>query len=134
MSYPFNIRGVYSFDVYPSTILGSEYQNCTVMSYMDYETALQQADIPAIHTQVYPYLPSGTPDDPSQYDYIKIKMSDGSTVILGIAWINLSSVTEIDSVKFNVVIEGVASSDVTKLRNALSQNGFNNFNITVLAG
>lgn len=133
MSYPFNLKGVYNFDVYPSAILGTDWQRVTVMAVFDYETALAQGvDIPALHAQVYSYLPSGTPDDPSQYDYVKLRTASGSTVILGIAWIKLDSVAEVDSVSLVVTIDNVSSSDVDRVRAALSQNNFTAKSIKVV--
>lgn len=131
MAYPFEIKGVYNFDVYPTAILGDDFSNVTILAILDYETALQTADIPAIHTNVFPYLPSGIPDDPSQYDYVRIRTASGSATILGIPWINLDTLELVESRRMTVKIEGVSSSDVERVRIALVQNGFNNLEITL---
>jgi hypothetical protein len=131
MAYPFEIKGVYNFDVYPTAILGDDFDNVTILAILDYETALQTADIPAIHTNVFPYLPSGIPDDPSQYDYVRIRTASGSATILGIPWINLDTLELVESRRMTVKIEGVSSSDVERVRIALVQNGFNNLEITL---
>lgn len=132
MSYPFNIRSVYNFDVYPTPVLGNSFEKVTVMSIMDYTSAIREADIPAIHANVYPYIQSqGIADDPSSYDYLKILTADGQTTILGIPWINLSTVVEVESKTITVVIENATGADVTRIRDALTQNGFNSLNITV---
>lgn len=131
MSYPFELKKVYSFDVFAPSILGTEFKNVTILSIMDYETALQQADIPAIHTNVYPDLPSGLPDDPSQYDYVRIRTASGVATILGIPWIDLDTVELVESRRMTVKIEGVSSADVERVRIALVQNGFNNIEITL---
>jgi hypothetical protein len=131
MAYSFEIKGVYNFDVYPTAILGDDFDNVTILAILDYETALQTADIPAIHTNVFPYLPSGIPDDPSQYDYVRIRTASGSATILGIPWINLDTLELVESRRMTVKIEGVSSSDVERVRIALVQNGFNNLEITL---
>lgn len=132
MSYPFDLKSVYNFDVYPVTLLGSNWQNVTVMSLMDYATVMNSGfDAPAMHAQVFSYLPSGTPNDPSQYDYVKLKTAAGAITYLGIAWINLASVVQVDSVTIVVTIGNVTSASTSLVRQALVQNGFNNLSMTV---
>jgi hypothetical protein len=127
--YPFELKKVYNFDVYPTSILGNDFRSITILAILDYETALQTVDIPAIHTNVYPHLPSGIPDDPSQYDYIRIRTASGNATILGIPWINLDTLELVQSQRITVKIEGVSGSDVERVRLALVQNGFNNLDI-----
>ena len=131
MSYPFQNRQVYSFDVYPLAALGNNFKNVTVMAVMDAETAAQSIDIQAQHVAYFPFLPAGTPNDPRAYDYVKIKTLAGNTAILGLAWINEATIVQVESVTIVATVYGAASSDVTKIRNALIQNGFNN--VSVLA-
>lgn len=131
MSYPFELKKVYNFDVYPSTILGDDFRNVTILSIMDYESALQLADVAAIHVNVYPYLPTGLPDDPSQYDYVRIRTASGQSTILGISWINLDTVELVESRRMTIKIDGVGSSDIERVRLALVQNGYNNIEISI---
>ncbi len=131
MSYPFQLKNVYNFEVYPSPSLGTGFQNVTVLAILDYETALQSADIPAMHVNVYPHLPAGTPDDPSQYDYIRIRTQNGATTILGIPWINLDTLELRQSMSMTVTIEDVGSVDLERVRLALVQNGYNNIKLTL---
>lgn len=131
MSYPFQLKNVYNFDVYPSPILGNDFHNVTVLAILDYETALQTVDIPALHVSVYPHLPAGTPDDPSQYDYVRIRTQNGNTTILGIPWINLDTVELRQSMSMTVIIEDVGSIDLERVRLALVQNGYNKIKLTL---
>jgi hypothetical protein len=105
-------------------LLGTDFQNVTVLAILDYESALGLADIPAMHENVYPYLPAGSPRDPSTYDYLKIRTSAGRTVVLGMPWINESSITLVSSQKMLVTIDGVGSADIARVRTALNQNGY----------
>lgn len=132
MAYPFELKKVYNFDVYPATILGNDFQNVTIMAVMDYESAIQLADIPARHVNVFPYLPSGTPDDPAMYDYVKIKTASGENTILGIPWINLDTLTLVQSLTIVATIDGVSGADVERVRVALVQNGYNNLDIKLI--
>lgn len=129
--YPFVIKGVYSFILYPATVIRGDFSNLTIMATMDYESALQLGDIPAVHANVFPYLPAGTPNDPSQYDYVKVKLSSGIVTVLGMPWINQSTIELVQSLSATVVIEGVSNSDGPRIRDALVQNGYNNLTITI---
>jgi hypothetical protein len=131
--YPFEVKKVYSFTLYPATVMPGDFTNVTVMAIMDYDSALQFADIPAIHPNVFPYLPSGTPNDPTQYDYLKVKLSSGVVTVLGIPWINEATIALVRSLTANVVIEGVSNNDAPRILAALVQNGFNNVNVKIVS-
>lgn len=132
MSSPFSIKNVYNFDVYPSSILGTNFQNVTVLSIMDYETALSMgADAAGNHANMYPLLPEGTPDDPSATDYIRILTSSGVKTILAVSWIDLSTLELVESRTAVVTIEGVTANDVPNIIAALNQNGFNSIAVTL---
>lgn len=125
------LKKSYNFDLHPSAILGGDYKNVLVMSIMDYETALAFQDVAALHAQVYPTLPQDVPDDPSKYNYVKVRTAIGTT-ILGIPWIDESTIVEVTKSRHIVTIEDTDSSNTTQLlRNILSQNGFNKFTIEV---
>ena len=131
MTTPFQIKGVYTFDVYPTSIIGTSFQNVTILAMMDFESALTFADINALHINVYPHLPSGTPDDPTSTDYLLIRTSSGISSIIGLSWINLDTVETVESRRATAVIENVTSADVTRIRDALVMNGFNDISITL---
>jgi len=76
-------------------------------------------------------LPAGLPDDPSQYDYVRIRTASGQSTILGISWINLDTVELVESRRMTIKIDGVGSSDIERVRLALVQNGYNNIEISI---
>lgn len=127
----FAIRQVYDFDMYAPAVLGASYKGATVLAIMDRETAAKEIDPMAVHVSVYPYLPAGTPNDPSAYDYIKIKTTAGITTILGIPWIKADTVTTVESRTITAKITGVAAGDLPRVRNALIQNGFTGIELTI---
>ena len=127
----FKIRGVYSFDVYPAPLLGTNFKNVTVLAVMDFETANNEFDALARHVNYYSYLPTGTPNNPAAYDYIKIKTTADNVIIIGIAWINMSTVVEVESRTATVTIKNITATDVPRIKNALVQNGFNDIAIDI---
>lgn len=130
--YNFQLKQIYSFDVWPVPILGNNFKNVTVLALLDAESANQQGlDTQALHVQVYPHLPSGTPNRPTDYNYLKIRLSSGETTILGLPWIKDNTVVLVESSTITVKIGDVSPSDVTAIREALIQNGFNSLEISV---
>lgn len=123
---------VYSFDIYPRAYFDTDFNNVTVLGTVGYEIASKYADIYALHAQVYPTLPGGTPNDPKAFNYLLIKTATGSTTIVGIPWIKQDTIELIESRTMIVTIDGVSASDITRVKNALVQNGFNRIDIKMV--
>jgi len=126
MSYPFKIKNTYSFDVYPATILGSAFQNVTILGILDYQSALSLADIDSLHVNVFPFLPAGLDDNPDATEYLKIRTSSGIETVLGLNWIREETIVEVQSLKGVFIVDGINSMDVAKIILAIQQNGYNN--------
>lgn len=131
MTYNFQNRLKYSFDVYPQQILGTGFKNVTVQGIFDYQTALSFADIDALHQNVYQYLPAGTPNRPQDFDYLYLRTESGDNTIIGIPWIVEETVQLVNALTMHITIPGVSSSDIDQVRACLSQNGYNNITITM---
>lgn len=127
----FQIKQTYSFNVYPVAILGNNFTNVTVLAIMDSDTANREIDVQAMHVNLYPFLPAGTPNDPAAYNYVKIRTTTGQTTILGLAWINADTVTLLASRTITVKISNVSAVDVARVQNALIQNGFTAIDIGI---
>lgn len=130
MAVEFKVSHSYSFDVYPSPILGTGFSNCTVLSIMDHDSAALQVDTMALHAQVYPYLPTGTPDDPTLFTYLKIRLPSGDTTILGSSWVNMATVQEITRTTIVATIKNVTPNDLDTVRRVLLANGFEHIELT----
>lgn len=131
MSYSFQNRKVYSFDVHPSAILGTGFKNVTVQAVLDYNSALNFGDIDALHANVYRYLPSGTPNRPQDFDYLLIRTDSGTTTVIGVPWIVEETIELVESLTMSVVIEGVGSADIERVRACLTQNGYDKISISL---
>lgn len=125
------LKQTYTFEVYPNALLGNGFKNVTVLAIMDQETANQQIDTQAMHVQVKPTLPVGSPSRPSDYNYVKLRLANGTTTIIGIPWIKQDTIVQVTSSVIRAVIAGVTPADVPRVRNCLVQNGFNNIEITL---
>lgn len=120
----FVLRKVYNFSVYPVNLLGDIFQNVTVMGILDEETARAFIDTVGRHKQFYPQLPEGTPNDWTAYNYLKLKLENGDTTVIGIPWIRQDTVVEVTAQQIKAVIPNVTVADIPKIRNALLSNGY----------
>ncbi len=129
MSSTFVVNGKYNFEVFPIQILGNEFKNVTVLGVVHPSIAQNFLDLEASHVQIYPYLPSGTPDNARGYEYLMIRTVSGETTVLGLPWINAETITIVESGTLMVEIIDVTSQDIQRVSDALIANGFNAFNI-----
>lgn len=132
MAYPqFQLLSVYSFGVYPVAVIGNDYKNVQVMALMDFDTVNRDIDMQPLAEQVYPLLPPGTPRNPREYPYVKLKMPSGSYTYLGLPWIITDTVELVTTTTIDVVITGRQPSDITVIHDALVANGITDFEISV---
>ncbi len=77
--YDIQIGQRFSFEVYPSAILGNNFQDVRLEGIVSARTAAAYGvDIQALHANVYPTLPAGmAPNDPIQYPYVRIQHQNG---------------------------------------------------------
>lgn len=82
------IGTVISFEVYPSSQYGNNFQAVTLQAVFNANIARALGfDYIAANQRVYSSLPAGTPIDPTQYNYFQILLESGETQILGVPWI-----------------------------------------------
>lgn len=132
--YSYVIGKTYSFSVYASNILGNDFKNVKVTGTIDgANAALLGLDIQAKHAQIYPQVPSsvGMPNDPTQYNYLLVLTQSGTRTILGMPWIDESSISVVNAQTATAVIDGVTAQDLPLIRQALAANGYNNVALTI---
>lgn len=129
----FNIGDTISFQVYPSTLLGDQFKDVVVQSVVNADTArLLGFDYISMHANVFPTLPEGqVPDNPTQYNYLVVKMQSGQTQIVGLPWIDESTITSRVTSSVYLEVPGAGTTDVSNIVNALAANGFRTKNVRV---
>jgi len=113
-----------SFDVYPSSILGSKFSNVKVIALMDKDTASTWIDPEAMHANVYPTLPATVVDDPSSYQFVMLKHSNGETSVIGLPWIIENSVQVIQKGTLTIRLDNITPLQSDQIVNIISANGF----------
>ena len=113
-----------SFQVYPSSIIGTIFTSCKMSAIYDYDTASKYIDVNGYHLNVFPFLPDGTPNDPTQYNYVKIDLVSGENEIIGVPWIIEDSVVVHKKGAITFTIEETAYEDIEKINRLLAANGY----------
>lgn len=127
-------RHTYNFETYVPQILTTSFKNVTVTSILDEEDARRGGmNTRELHAAIFPFLPAGScPNDPTAYDYYKLKTATGQTIVVAEPWINPNSVELVDAVTFLVKITGQTANDYNRIRNALFGAGIKSIDITTL--
>ncbi|MCK9234842.1 MAG: hypothetical protein M0R77_00835 [Gammaproteobacteria bacterium] len=134
MIYQFEPGQKYSFDTYAPQILGTEFKTVVVKSVTDYEDAISEEDVQVLHSQILGYITDSTVSVPADFrklTYIKIDTGVGKRRFIAVEWIKQNTITKISELNIDVTIFRVSDpAKVRLVREALSQNGFTDFQIT----
>lgn len=116
----------FSFEVYPTAILGNNFRDVRLEGIISARTAASYGvDIEALHANVYPSLPPGTaPNDPFQYNYIRIQYPSGELAVLGIPWIRQETIQISTGGRVTLAFEDKTQADLDRILLALSSNGY----------
>lgn len=127
-----NIGDIVTFDVYPSDLLGTKFRQCRVLAILDYDsTRLMGIDPDAQHVKVYDSLPAGTPNDPSAYQWLKVRLFGGDVTAIGIPWIKADTIVVTTTTTITVTYNNASPDDAVKIRTMNANNGFTDFSIDV---
>lgn len=128
------IESIVSFNLYPVAVLGANVSGAKVIvPAMDASVAVRLGvDIQAIHANVYPTLPTSTPNDPTQYPWVGLELANGQTMFIGLPYIvdNTLVVASASSIQFTV--DNVEPADQNAILQALAAAGFTAVNMKVL--
>lgn len=127
------LNAIVSFDLHPSQLLGTGYRNAKLLAVMDADTARFWIDPPAMHANVYPTLPVGTPNQYDGYPYLKLRLADGTTTAVGLPWIKDETFVEITTRSMRLTIENVSPENQNKVLLALSSAGFTAVDVSYMS-
>ncbi|ARV77214.1 hypothetical protein FDI21_gp043 [Pseudomonas phage Noxifer] len=115
----------FSFEVYPSAILGNNFKDVTLEGFIS--PSMAQAfgeDIYSKHSNCYRTLPTTVPNDPLKYNWMRVKHQNGQFSILGVPYVRPDSVQVSTQGVLNLRFDGVNQTDQTRILEALSANGY----------
>ncbi len=112
------------FEYYAEAIQGTATKNAKVLAILDYDDAFRFINPETTHAAVYAQLPADTPRNPRDFQYLKLRLSNGTITAVGLPWIRESSYRKISISSLNLTIHGVAPSQRALILQALAANGF----------
>jgi hypothetical protein len=115
----------FSFETYSPGRLGNGFQDVRLEGVMSAQMAANfGVDIYALHQNVYASLPQGTPNDPTQYGWVRFATQSGEYQIIGIPYIRPESIMLSTGGTFNLVFQNKTDTDLQRIMTALSANGY----------
>lgn len=116
-------RSRVTFEVYPSNVYGYRLSDVTYVATVDPQTALDLGeDIRALHASVFESLPPGTPDDPFQYDYVRVRTNEGKYIILGLPFIRDGTLSVNSGRTLYMTFDNINEEQIQRVFKALSYN------------
>lgn len=118
------------FNTLAPNVLGANRDNVTIVAAdLDLDTAVLISDVKAKHNQVRNYLTT-LPQSAGSYSYVKLRYGNGNIEVLGVPWIDISSIEVITDRKLVIEIGSVSETTEQTARQALLQNGITDFKIS----
>lgn len=128
----FKLKDTISFDTLAPSILGAKFTRVKVMAVLDSQSASQHIDVVAMHRNIFPMLPAGTPDQLDAAPYLKLQLPNGEVTVVSLNWIRLETVEVFVSTSANFAISNIASTDIERITALLKANGYNSIEVNVL--
>lgn len=125
-----NIGMLVSFNLHPSNIIRDRFEGVEVMGVFGFEVARQLSDVSTMHYNVYSTLPANTPNDPSAYNYVQVRYPNGNKTVLGLPWINESTIDVSTAVTYKIEVFDCTMADSEELSRILTANNFKRHTIT----
>jgi len=127
------LNSTVSFELYPSFVIGTGYSFAKVLAHLDADTARALGvDTAAKHTNVYPTLPSDVPNRASAYPWVKLRLQNGETVIIGVAWIKEPTIKVLNAKRVRWETNISSDDDAALIVRVLAANGFQALDMEVV--
>jgi hypothetical protein len=125
MAVTFKTGSVYSFTTINANILGGTFEKVKLSGIVDYNTAkLLSPNIDSVQASVFPYLPQGTSDKHTSYQYYVFQKQTEGISVFAIEWINMDTVRENSVEYLDIRISGANPSDIATIKNILGLSGW----------
>lgn len=119
-----------TFRLFGQSIIGTEYTNVKVDGVLDWHTAGLLGDVAAKHKLLYPTITTpNTPESFDQIQYLKVTLPNGTSDVVGITWIDSSSIVKVTKGTAKVTIENIDGAGLEAVRKALLSVGVTEFSI-----
>lgn len=122
----FKLKDVISFETHASSILPQDYERVTVIGVIPASDChLYGYDAYSMHAQIFRLVPPGTMENNADsYDYLRLRTLNGETRIVGIPWINASTIKVFKKTTACFIVEDIAQEDIEKIQLSISRHGY----------
>lgn len=128
------LNSIVSFEMYPTSTIGTGFQFAKVVSYLDANTVRALGiDTLALHQSVYSQLPPDVPNNPSEYSWVKFILQNGQPLYLGAPWIRADSIVVTDAKRLQFEVDIQSEDQIQIILQALAAVGMNAVNVKTLA-
>lgn len=127
----FEIGKVYTFNTKSPVFLGAVIERAKLKSIVDIDVARTMTPIDQLWAQIYPTLPTGTPNTPKASIYYVFEGLNKTRIVVADVWVVESSIQVIEHVTITATIPSASLNDVDVVRLALSAAGLKDFAITI---
>lgn len=131
MTTRFELHKLYNFNTRAPAILGANFKSVKILGIIDYNLASKYINPETQHVNIYPYLPTGTVDDPKKYTYVLIETQSGASTVLAMPWIDEESIALVTSRDLLITVKDINTGDDTIIRDNLLLMGFTNITIEI---
>lgn len=129
MSFKYEMIGqTVTFDTYAPAIIGARQNRVTILGVTDY-TSVTTFQPAVRHTEVYAYLPSGSPKKYNEYNYLKVRDSNGNVEYFGLPWINWDTIAVHEGKDMVIRLFNYPPSKVDYIRRLLLSHNITDFSI-----
>jgi len=125
MSLNLQINSTYTFNTLAPALLGAVIKNAVLNAVLDFETATKFENVAVLYEQIYPALPSGSPQSPTGVLFYRFTSESGQKIFIAEPWIDGSSLVVVTNQNFTINIVNATSTDRTNIQTALAHLGVN---------
>lgn len=126
------INSVVNFEYYGAAIMGAPVRGAKVLAILDADSAAMFINPVLMHANIKPMLPSNAPSNYTDYSYLKLKLSNGSTTAVGMPWIRGETWEEVAVSSMRFTVANVPPEKQQVILQALSANGFSAVDVETL--
>ena len=129
--YNWVLNTIYSFNTLAPGLLGASFTNVKLVAETNYVIAktMNLGNLDLLHAELFPYLPSGTPNNPTAYLYLVFQTPNNTLVLLGAPWIDQTSIASTNLGTLVVTIPNAGSNLIAPITASLSLMGITGFSI-----
>ena len=128
------LNSTVSFQFYPSSsILGLGMTNVKVLGWIHARFAQYIGVDPiAMHANVFPTLPAGTPNNFEGYPWIHLRLPNGTETAIGLPWIKDETLVIATTRKMQFTVDNVTPAGQELILRALAANGYQAVDVVYL--